>query len=228
MKNVLELNVVGKGALTFEVKKIFNGGYAGRDQALVRGHIEELGKLGIPAPSTSPTLYPISHYLATTSDSVQVQNEESSGEVEYVLLYKDGKVYVTVGCDQTDRNLETFSVPKSKQAAPDVLAKDVWLYDEVKDHFEDIELECYVVVKGERKLYQKGKVGDLMLPEEWKEIFAEKGVEKDGNIFFSGTINTVSKDLIFGERYEMTMRDNKLGRSITHTYDVEFLPKGIE
>lgn len=228
MKNVLDLNVVGQGGIKFEVKRIFNGGYAGRDQDLVRDHIEELGKLGVPAPSTSPTLYPISHYLATTSDKVQVQNQESSGEVEYVLLYHDGKVYVTVGCDQTDRKLETFSVPKSKQAAPNVLAKDVWDYEEVKDHFEDIELICYIEVKGERKLYQKGKVGDLMIPEEWTTIFEQKEVNREGHVFFSGTINTVEKDLIFADKYEITMIDNKLGRTITHSYTVDFLPEGVE
>ncbi len=228
MKNVLNLTVVGKGNLEVEVKRIFNGGYAGRDQELVRGHIEELGKLGIPAPTTSPTLYPISNYLATTSDVVQVQNQESCGEVEYVLIYHDGKCYVTVGSDQSDRNLETFSVPKCKQAAPDVLAPEVWDMDEVKDHFEELKLECYVEKDGEWIPYQLGKVGDLMTPEEWKDIFAQHDVAKDGHIFFSGTINTVSKDLYFAKNYRIAIIDDVLNRKITHAYSIDFLPKGIE
>lgn len=228
MKNILHLTVEGEKAIDVEVKKVFNGGYAGRNQELVRAHIEELGKLGVPAPSASPTLYPISDYLATTSDSVQVQNAESSGEVEYVLIYHQGKIYVTAGSDQSDRKLETINVPKCKQAAPNILAPIVWDFDEVKDHFADIKIECYVEKNNNWIPYQLGKLGDLMQPSEWADNFKKYSVNADGNIFFSGTINTVSKDLFFANKYRFALIDEKLGRKITHEYSVDFLPAGIE
>lgn len=226
--NTLKFNVVGKGEIEVDVKYVFNAGYVGRNQQLVRDHIEELGKLGIPAPSTSPTLYPLSNYVATNDEKIQVQNEESSGEMEYVLIYHDGKVYVTIGSDQTDRNLETFSVPKSKQAAQDVIAKDVWDFDEVKDHFEEIEVECWVEKGDKRELYQKGTIADILQPEDWKEVMEEYNICENGNIFFSGSFNTVAKDISFADKYELIMTDKKLDRKIEFAYEVEFLRKGIE
>ncbi|WP_155891040.1 DUF2848 family protein [Ectobacillus panaciterrae] len=44
-----------------------------------------------------PTLYPVANQLATYSDSFQVQHNETSGEIEYVLIWSDNEMYVTVG-----------------------------------------------------------------------------------------------------------------------------------
>ncbi|MFV9511614.1 DUF2848 domain-containing protein [Tepidibacillus sp. LV47] len=229
MKNYLTLTIQGENKLlTVEVKNIFNAGYAGRNQALVQEHIDELAKIGVPAPSTTPTLYPISNYLATTSDVLQVQHGETSGEIEYVLIWADGEVYVTVGSDHTDRNLENYSVPKSKQAYPNVIAPEVWKVDDVKDHWDELELECWVIKDGKKDLYQKAKFTALLAPDAWSETFDRFKVAKDGNIFFSATVNTVGNMLVFGDQYEIELRDPVLNRSIKHAYNVEVLQKGIE
>ena len=134
----LELVVQGSGdRIDFPVQRLLNGGYAGRDQEAVWKHVEELAVIGVPEPSTTPTLYALGNNLATTADTVQVQHETTSGEVEYVLLIGAGETYVTVGSDQTDRDLETRSIEWSKQAYPDVFAPEVWRYQEVADHWED-------------------------------------------------------------------------------------------
>ena len=229
MKNVVEFTVQGSGEkLQVSVGVIFNGGYAGTNQELVREHIDELAKLGVPVPTTTPTLYPLSNYLATTSDKVQVQHGETSGEVEYGVIWHGGKMYVTVVSDHTDRNLETFSVPKSKQACPDVFAPEVWAWDEVKDHFGELQLKCWVTKDGKRELYQDAPCKAMLLPDDWTEKFEKIGVPCDGNIFISGTINTVNNTLIFGDFYEIEVHDPVLNRTITHQYTVEVLPKGIE
>ena len=229
MKNVVEFTVQGSGEkLQVSVGVIFNGGYAGTNQELVREHIEELAKLGVPVPTTTPTLYPLSNYLATTSDRVQVQHGETSGEVEYGVIWHGGKKYVTVVSDHTDRNLETFSVPKSKQACPNVFAPEVWAWEEVKDHFGDLQLKCWVTKNGKRELYQDAPCKAMLLPDAWKEKFEKIGVNKDGNIFISGTINTVNNTLIFADFYEVEIFDPVLNRKISHSYTVDVLPKGIE
>lgn len=92
----------------------------------------------------------MSNYNATTSDRVQVQPGETSGEIEYAVIWYEGKKYVTVVSDQIDRNLENFSVPKSKQACPDVFSPEVWPWDEVKEHFGELILECYITKDGKR------------------------------------------------------------------------------
>ena len=77
MRNVLELEVLykngSKDKVGMVVWNIFNGGYAGRNQQHVREHIEELAKVGVPAPTTTPTLYPLANYNLTTGRYLQVQ-----------------------------------------------------------------------------------------------------------------------------------------------------------
>jgi len=229
MENYVTLTVQGENkTFEVEVKKIFNAGYAGRNQELVQEHIDELAKVGVPAPTTTPTLYPISNYLATTSDTLQVQHGETSGEIEYVLIWHDGELYVTVGSDHTDRNLENYSVPKSKQACPNVIPAEVWKYEDVKDHWDDLELECWVTKDGKREVYQKAKFAALLSPKDWQETFERLHVAEDGNVFYSATVNTVGNMLVFGDQYEIEVKDPVLNRSIKHVYDVEVLQKGIE
>ncbi|SDF24052.1 DUF2848 domain-containing protein [Sporolituus thermophilus] len=233
MKNLLELTVVYKNGgcdkVGMVVENIYNGGYAGRNQEHVREHIEELAKVGVPAPTTTPTLYPLANYNLTTADRIQVQNSETSGEIEYVLLWQAGRAYVTVGSDHTDRELENFSVAKSKQACPNIIAKEVWLYEDVKDHWDQIQLKCWVTKDGQRVLYQDATLAALMRWEEWEPIFTKLGITKLNNsVFFSGTINTVGKALIFADKYELEMIDPVLGRSLRHEYTVQVLPDGIK
>jgi hypothetical protein len=233
MKNVLELEVLyksgAKDKIGMVVEHIFNGGYAGRNQEHVRQHIEELAKLGVPAPTTTPTLYPLANYDLTTANRLQVQNAETSGEIEYVILWQAGIAYVTVGSDHTDRELENFSVAKSKQAYPNFIPPQVWLYDEVKDHWEQIQLKCWVTKAGKRSLYQDATLSALMAPPEWLPIFKRLGIENLNNsVFFSGTINTVGKQLIFADSYELEMTDPVLKRTLRHEYSVGKLIEGIK
>ena len=232
MKNVLQLDVLHKDGradkIGMVVEHIYNGGYAGRNQEQVREHIEELAKVGVPVPTTTPTLYPIANYNLTTSRQVQVQNPETSGEIEYALLWQAGIAYVTVGSDHTDRALENFSVAKSKQACPNVIPRRVWLHEEVRDHSDAVQLKCWVSKDGKRSLYQDGTLGALMKPEEWKPIFTKLGIKNLNNsVFFSGTINTVGKQLIFADSYELEMTDPVLKRSLRHQYRVSKLIEGI-
>ncbi|EGK09208.1 hypothetical protein HMPREF9374_3062 [Desmospora sp. 8437] len=229
LENKLILNIQGTDeTIELIVNRVFNAGYAGSDQEKVQEHIDELAELGVPVPTTTPTLYPIADYLPTTTDRIQVQHQETSGEIEYVLIRAKGEWFVTVGSDHTDRKLETFSVPMSKQAYPNIIAEDVWRLEDVKDHWERLELECWVTAEGERQLYQKGSCADLMTPGQWKDIFEQMNVADEGNLFFSATINTVAKSLIFAEKYEFEMRDPVLNRVIKHQYRVDMLSAPIE
>lgn len=218
-----------RNKIDFPVESIYNGGYAGRNQMHVREHIEELARVGVPAPTTTPTLYPLANYNLTTSDVIQVQNAETSGEIEYVILWQAGDVYITVGSDHSDRELESFSVPKCKQACPNVIAPEVWRYNDVADHWDELRLRCWATKDGQRVLYQDGVLGALMPPEEWTPIFARLGIsDLHNSAFFSGTINTVGRQLLFADAYELEMSDPVLRRTIRHEYRVKVLPTGIK
>ena len=73
-------------SVAVEPQVVCNAGYAGRDQAAVASHIAELAELGVPAPAVTPSLYPISPYLAQQTDEVAVQHGRTSGEAEWALI----------------------------------------------------------------------------------------------------------------------------------------------
>jgi len=220
----LELVVQGSGErIEFPVQRLLNGGYAGRDQEAVWKHVEELAAIGVPEPSTTPTLYALGNNLATTADTVQVQHETTSGEVEYVLLIGAGETYVTVGSDQTDRDLETRSIEWSKQVYPDVFAPEVWRYQEVADHWEDLVLRCWVTKDGSRQLYQEATLAELLPPSSWTRMLEDLfGTVPANTIVMSGTIPSKA-GLVYGDSYEMEMHDPVLNRTIRHSYRVEVL-----
>ena len=77
--------------LSFKVDKMVNAGFTGRNQAEVRHHLDELAAKGIEVPETTPTLYPVIPSTLTTDTSIVVYEEETAGEIEYVLFVKDDK-----------------------------------------------------------------------------------------------------------------------------------------
>lgn len=232
MHNVLDLRVHRRDAapesIAFGVERMFNAGWAGSDRAALQHHIDELAAIGVPAPKHVPTLFALGNHLLTTSDAIQVHGAETSGEVEYVLLWHRGEVFVTVGSDHTDRKLETHSLPKAKNMCLNVMAPAVWPYDEVREHFGELELTCTVTREGRTELYQQGRCAELLPPERWlDDIVSRADGARDGLAFFSGTIGTV-KGLVAGDAYHFTLRDPILDRSIEHGYRCQVLTGAIE
>ena len=99
-----------------------NAGYVGRDQATVKAHIEEMRRLGNPAPTSVPVFFMLTADNVTTADQIDVLGTGTSGEVEYVLLLHEDEVFVAVGSDHTDRALEGASIGKSKQVCKNVVS----------------------------------------------------------------------------------------------------------
>ena len=109
-----------------------------------------------------------------------------------------------------------------------VMAPDVWPYEEVKDHFAQLELACWVLLDGKRSLYQKDLCSALLPPEYWlTDLEARIGGFGEGVVLFSGTIGTVA-GLVVGDSYEFQMTDPVLNRTIWHKYDCEVLSGAIE
>lgn len=210
------------------VKKLFNAGWAGRDRAAVQHHIDELAVIGVPPPKHVPTLFALGNHLLTSQQIIQVHGDETSGEIEYVLFRHNGETFVTVGSDHTDRRLEKHSIPKSKNLCLNVMAPVAWPYDEVKDHFDQLILDCTVFRDGSERPYQHDTAEALLPPSYWLDLLAERleGLN-DGLVFFSGTIGTI-EGLVVGDTYEFRMIDPVLGRAIAHSYSCEVLTGAIE
>src|ERR1700719_1960181 len=90
-------------------------GWPGRDQAAVQKHIDELAHIGVKPPATTPIFYRVSAARVTTDDTIEAVGDGSGGEVEFILLQHDGRLWVGTGSDHTDRQVETYGVTVSKQ-----------------------------------------------------------------------------------------------------------------
>lgn len=212
--------VSGSEKITVQIPYMLNAGYAGRTQEKVREHIEELEKLGVPGPTEIPILFPITFNQATLAQRIDVQGEQTSGEIEFILLQHAGEWFVTVGSDHTDRELEQFSVEKSKQACPNVLASCLWPVTEVIEHWDQIQLRAWVTKDGTRVLYQDETLAVLLPFTVLLDFVRSKVADSLESIpIFSGTIATL-EGLIFADFFEMEMVDPVLNRSIRHQYSI--------
>ncbi len=208
----------------FKVNKLICAGWSGRDSSDVQKHADELRHLGIEPPEKFPIIFPVSRYLLTADEEVEVISSETSGEVEYVIFYNNQEeCYITVGSDHTDRALEGISIEKSKQSCPKIISPEAWRYQDVKDHWDDIVIKSIVEQGGEEILYQKESLKSLLKPETLlghidTERFGEKGL-----VIFSGTIPLTTGELVYSNKFEFIMYDPVLQRDLAGEYVIKIL-----
>ena len=198
-------------------------GWTGRDPVARDKHIAELEAIGIARPATTPIFYRVSARRLTTVDRIEVSGGDSSGEVEFVLIGWQGRIFVGLGSDHTDRKVETYSVTVSKQMCDKVVAPVLWEFEDVADHWDRIILRSHAHIGGQRVLYQEGTL-DAMLPvaQLIERGFAGRGLP-DGCAMFGGTF-AAKGGIRPASRFEYELEDPVLKRSIRHAYDVIELP----
>ena len=152
----------GTKQIMFDVTSLTCVGWPGRDRVAVERHMEELEKIGVPRPSKIPMLIPVSKYLLTQEETVKIQARQNSGEVEYVILVGRDGICITIGSDHTSRELERLSIEKSKQACPKMITKQVWSYEDVRHHWDEIVLRSHVMKKERRILYQEARLDGII------------------------------------------------------------------
>lgn len=211
--------------IVFTVDHLVCAGWVGKNPEALQAHIDELAKMGIPGPSRVPIYMNFSTYLPTTDDEITVVSSQSSGEVEYVLLWGGEEIWITVGSDHTDRDVETKSIPGSKQMYAKCLASECWPFPDVKDHWDKLILRCWAYKGTERSLYQEAPVASIIAPKELIDKMPDaKSMRGKRVVLFSGTISTKS-GLVYGDSYELELEDPVLKRSIKHEYKVRVLPQ---
>jgi len=199
-------------------------GWTGRDSAAVEHHIAELQALGVQRPRQVPMFYRLAPSLLTTEPSIDAVGEDSSGEVEFVLLSLEQGLFVGVGSDHTDRKLEAYGVTVSKQVCPKPIGRALWKFSDVRDHWEQLTLRSHVTRGGTRQLYQEGSVAQLRHPSELIELFGGGARElARGAVMFCGTLPVIGP-IAGGERLELELWDPVLGRSLRRAYSVRQLP----
>ena len=209
--------------LTLPIDRAVIAGWTGRDPVARDKHIAELEAIGIARPASTPIYYRVAARRLTTADSIEVSGGDSSGEVEFVLIGWQGRIFVGAGSDHTDRKVETYSVTVSKQMCEKVMAPVLWELEEVAAHWDRMILRSYAWIDGVRVLYQEGTL-DGMLPV--KDLIARgfggAGLP-DGCAMFGGTF-AAKGGIRPASRFEFELEDPVLKRSIRHGYDVIALP----
>jgi hypothetical protein len=213
----------GATPLTLPIEQAVIAGWTGRDPAARDKHIAELEAIGIARPATTPIYYRVSARRLTTEDSIEVCGDDTSGEVEFVLIGWQGRIFVGLGSDHTDRKVESYSVTVSKQMCDKPIAEVLWELEDVIDHWDRMILRSYAVTAGARELYQEGTL-DAILPvnELIKRCFQE-GKLPDACAMFGGTF-AAKGGIRPADRFEYEFEDPVLRRTIRHAYDVIALP----
>lgn len=206
-----------------EVEHLYITGYSGRDEKSTARHIEELEKnLGIKPPAKIPTIFECSRRILTSSEEIDVFGSQNSGEAEYVMVLKSGKIYIGLGSDHTDRKLESYDICRAKEIMPKVISPVLWDYEEIKEHFDEIQLVSFQKKDGEKFIYQEGTLEEILPPKRILQELVERIGEIGDSVVFSGTIPLKDK-FFYGDFFKASMVDEKLGRSISIKYKLNFI-----
>jgi 4-hydroxyphenylacetate 3-monooxygenase len=189
-------DVIGGPAVTLSDFQLVIAGYTARDQDALRAHVNELAAIGIPAPESVPSFCPIPAGLLTHSVEITVAGARTSGEAEPVLVRHDGRLYLTVGSDHTDRDLQRTSLFEAKAACAKPVSRVVVPLSPDVD-WDSIELASRC--DGHR--YQEGRLTELLPPVETLERFPADG----DVVLFCGTLPLLDGQFVAGHEWEMTL-----------------------
>ncbi|WP_371154597.1 DUF2848 domain-containing protein [Jannaschia sp. 2305UL9-9] len=207
------------GALDVTIDQLIIAGWTGRDAAAVQHHIDELAAIGVAPPSEVPLYYRVSRSLLTTDPVVEVLGEHSSGEAEPMILRQGDDLWLGLGSDHTDRELEATSVAASKQVCPKPCSTGLWSYDSVAGHLDQITVRSWIEETGAWVLYQDGALSGLRPLDGLRAgvQMADRSAMMCGTFGAIGGVRPASK-------FRATMTDPVLGREITMTYEARSLP----
>ncbi|VFA96907.1 DUF2848 family protein [Nocardia cyriacigeorgica] len=201
--------------LRFDGARAVVAGYTGRDEAAVRHHIDELAAIGVAPPENVPMLYRVGAATVTSAAATQVPSADTSGEVEPVILRHQGRYFLGVGSDHTDRTLETVDIGESKRVcAKPIGPQVVEIGDWSAFDWDGCRARSWV----DGRLYQDGTLAALRTPGDLLAIVTERlGDDGSDLICFAGTLPLLDGRFTPGTRWdlELTLPD---GRALTHTY----------
>ncbi len=206
------------------IRKAVVGGWTGRDKAALHHHIEELAKIGVKPPTSTPMFYRVSVTRLVQAEAIEAIGDGSSGEVEYVMVKNRGRIWIGAGSDHTDRVFEHLGITLAKQLCDKPIARTLWPLDEVEAHWDRLVLRSHIDEDGETKLYQEGSVAGLLSPRELLSKYPDgNGDLEEDVLMFGGTCGAIG-GVRFSPRFSLELVDPVLNRAIRHAYEVRPLP----
>jgi hypothetical protein len=214
----LSFRVTGSGeSVSLTPQRLVIAGYTARDRAAVQAHIDELAHIGVAPPPSVPMFYEVPVGLATTEPAIEVAGAETSGEVEPVVISSGGTLYLGVGSDHTDREVEKRSIPESKASAPKPVSAQVVPLDRAMAVWDDIEITCRL----DGEVYQQGRLAAMLPPATLLDKLADVSGPMTGDgVMFCGTLPLLGGTFVYGTTYELELRLPD-GAALSHTYDVK-------
>lgn len=213
--------------LSITIDRLVVAGWVGKDIAALQKHIDELAELGVKPPGRTPTFMSLSSDILTIAEGVSVIGSTSSGEVEAVIVSdRDGALYLGVGSDHTDRDFEKYSIPVSKQMCPKPIAQEIWPFEEVKDHLDQLVLSSWMTDDSDDEvLYQEGSLSaNRELIELLQNMPNECVAPGESFCLYCGTFPAIG-GLRYGRRFIFEIYDPILKRKIRHSYNLAYLPQ---
>jgi len=214
---------VGTQPAPVHVEQLVIAGWTGRDQRAVEAHIRELEALGVKRPAITPIFYRVSVSRLTLADRIEAIGTRSSGEAEVVLLQSNGRLWVGVGSDHTDREVETYGVTVSKQMCDKPIGTQFWAFDDVKAHWDSLQLRSWVEENAEQVLYQDGVAAAFIEPRELIRGYARNATLPQNTLMFCGTL-AAKGGVRAAEGFAFELEDPVLKRKIRHHYRTVTLP----
>jgi hypothetical protein len=213
-----------ESAIEATIAALVIAGWTGRDPVAMEAHIVELEKLGVARPKSTPIFYRGAASLLTNAPAIDVVGDHSSGEVEPVIVSLPDGLWLGIGSDHTDRKIETIGITVSKQMCAKPVGADVWPFDEVSDHWDQLLIRSFATKHGERRLYQEGPLLKMRHPKDLMALYrGAQATLPAGTAMFCGTL-AVHGEIAPAERYDLEIEDPVLHRKITHHYAVNVLP----
>lgn len=201
----------------FRPTRLVVAGYTGRDRAAVDRHVQELADAGIAPPDRIPTYFELSSELAVSTAVITPDGDQTSGEVEPVLLFTDEGPRFAVGSDHTDRDLERDDVAQSKAACPKVFSAVTLDYDEVVRDWDRCRLRSWA---GDDP-YQDAPLSEITpAPETLEDLTRATGTPPaPGLVLFLGTVPLLGASFAYTDRYRMSLT-TPAGQEIELSYRV--------
>jgi len=224
---VLRFDVDQGAPVDLQPKQLVIAGWTGRDRASIDHHIDELAAIGVPRPSSVPLYYRVAAALLTQAPRIEVLGAGSSGEVEPVLVRAQGRWWLTVGSDHTDRDAERAGVALSKQLCAKPVASSAWDWERLAARADAIGLRSEIFEHGRWVRYQDGALASIRpLPQLIAGLPADAPVA-DGLVLFCGTLGALPDAAGRGVRPAARMRLQLIDgdRALTHEYATTPLPQ---
>lgn len=225
MPRTFNFTLEGSGrAIDFTPERVIIAGYTGRNQEETRAHIRELERQGIPTPAEIPAIFRTTLDRLTMDGEIEVVGDRTAGEAEAVLLVKGGDLWVAIGSDHTDRKLETFDIPASKQVCPKPVSAAVWRYADLRERWDKLVLRSWVGDSGREVPYQEGRMAALLRPEDLLAMLKRRlGEAVENAAIYTGTIPLIGGKFAHKPLFTAELFDEDTGRSLACAYRVRIV-----